>query len=162
MDGIKVTMDADLEWLSDLTDIAKEPVAETEPPVEPTYTFSVRDKVTGKVGQFTSVVPDVKTRVAMARRQAALTGGQPWESLDFEARALLSSLVLCAFCLSEKPEWFADIMSARAHHVLLVVAEEVGAHHARWFRALAGVGAQPTYRSLVEVTGGVGGAVRAP
>lgn len=164
---VKVEMDRDLSGLADLSDLASgvasdDAQAEQRPTVEPTYTFHVRDVVTGKSGAFTSVVPDVKTRVMMARRTAQLAGGQPWESMDFESRSLINALVTCAFCLADKPAWFSDVMAARALHVLLVVSEEVTAHHARWFRGLAGLGEGATYRSLVEVTSGVGSSVRGP
>lgn len=163
--GVNVQMDADLADLNDLGDLVKadsDGQAEAKPkgpPVEPVYTFTVRDKVTGKAGQFTSVVPDVKTRIAMGRRRAQLAGGFPWEALDGEARGIINTIVACSFCLTEKPDWFTDVLNARAYHVILVVGEEVLAHHERWFRSLAGVGEGATYRSLVEVTAGVGGAV---
>jgi len=161
---LDVKMEKDLEELNDLDDLradtGKAPEAKG-PPVEPVYTFTIRDKVTGKVGSFTSIVPDVKTRIAMGRRRAQLAGGFAWEALDPDARGIINSLVVVAFCVTDKPEWFTDVMNARAYHVILVVGEEVLAHHERWFRSLAGVGEGATYRSLVEVTSGVGGAVQA-
>lgn len=164
MAGVNVQMDEDLASLNDLDDL-KNADADSQnpapkgPPVEPVYSFNVRDKVTGKAGQFTSVVPDVKTRIAMGRRRAQLAGGFPWEALDGESKGIINTLVACSFCLTEKPDWFTDVLNARAYHVILVVGEEVLAHHERWFRSLAGVGEGASYRSLVEVTGGVGAQV---
>lgn len=163
--ALDVKMDKDLEDINDLDDLRTDAGKAPEPkgpPVEPEYTFTIRDKVTGKVGTFKSIVPDVKTRIAMGRRRAQLAGGFAWEALDPDARGIINSLVVVAFCVAEKPEWFTDVMNARAYHVILVVGEEVLAHHERWFRSLAGVGEGATYRSLVEVTSGVGGTVQAP
>lgn len=130
-------------------------------PVEPTYEFTITDKITGKKGLFVSRVPTVADRIHMGRARAKLAGGMPWVSMPEEVQGLINCIAACSFCLIQKPDWFKDVMASMTLHVILVVGEEVLAHHERWFRGLGRMGEGETYRSYVEVTPRVGASVQA-
>lgn len=165
--GATARIESDLEGVEDLDDLdrlapaAPEDGDKSAPTVEPVIEFTVRDRVSGRTGTFVSAIPDVKTRIAMARLKVQLAGGFPFTALDVNDQNLIDCLVNCRFGLTQKPKWFTGIMTARELHVILAVGEEVAKHHRAWFRALGNLGPTDTYRALVEVTGGVGSDVPA-
>jgi len=143
-----------------------QPAAEAPPKVSVEdlllHDFKVIDRTVSppREGVFTSEVPTTSTRINLARSHGVLANGVPWESFPREDQELMDSIALCTWCLKAKPDWFEDPMGGRCPIVILRVGEEIRAHIARFFRAVADAGEISEERPLVEVAALVGGQIR--